>query len=90
MSKNFNKQKWQKAFERVLQQPIGDILKNFEGNQSMMQHVYPGDKFLETLPWIEEHFGYERKDEVSKGVVFTLGVATLNQIFLDYLNEETA
>lgn len=90
MAKDFTKTEWVDAFNKVLKKPVGDILKNYDTDKSMMQHVYDGDVFLDTLPWIEQHFGYNKKDEVTKGIVFALGVATLNQLFINYLNEDSA
>ena len=90
--KLITKQEWQVAFEQVLTQPINEILKCHDSGLGMMKHIYPSDDFLKTLPWIEKHFGYKRKDEVTKGIVFVLGIATLNQHFINYLNttEEVA
>lgn len=90
MTKDFTKTQWLEAFNTVLNKPIGNILKTSDSDKTMMEHVYPADKFLETLPWIEEHFGYKTKDQVTKGIVFTLGIATLSQLLINYLNEETA
>ena len=88
--KDFNKQQWQTAFETLLNTPIDKLLQSHTADKNMMQRIYSADDFLKTLPWIEEHFGYEQKDEVTKGIVFVLGVATLSGHFINYLNEETA
>jgi len=88
--KNFTKEQWQTAFKTVLKKPIDTLLQSHDVNMNMMQNIYPSDDFLKTLPWIEEHFGYERNDPVTKGIVFVLGIATLNQHFVNHLNEEAA
>jgi hypothetical protein len=87
--KNFNKQQWQTAFKTVLNTPIDKLLQSHTVNKNMMQHIYSSDDFLKTLPWIEKHFGYDPKNEVTKGIVFVLGVATINQHFINYMNGET-
>ena len=87
--KDFNKQQWQTAFETVLNTPIDKLLQSHTTDKNMMQSIYSSDDFLKTLPWIEEHFDYESKDEVTNGIVFVLGVATLSGHYVNYLNEET-
>lgn len=88
--KDFTKEQWQTAFETVLKTPINTLLQSHTNDMNMMQHIYPSDDFLKTLPWIEEHFGYERNNPVTKGIVFVLGVATLSRHYINYLNEEAA
>ena len=86
--RNFTKAEWNVAFKNILKHPIDQILQSHESGLNMMQHIYSSDTFLETLDWIREHYGYKAKDEVTKGVVFVLGIAVLNQLFVDELNSQ--
>ena len=88
--KNFTKAQWDIAFDTILIKPIGEILHNHQADIGMMQHIYSSDQFLETLTWIEDYFGYDKKNEITKGVVFILGVAVLSQVYINQLNLEEA
>lgn len=88
--RDFTEAEWRVAFQTVLKMPIGDVLECHQSGLNMMQHIYSSDTFLETLDWIEDHYGYDKKNEVTKGVVFVLGIAVLNQLFVNELNAEEA
>lgn len=87
-TKTFTKEQWQTAFESTIKEPIGTILNSSKSDLGMMQHIFSSETFLETLPWIEQHFGYKKDDEVTKGIVFTVGVAVLSRLYIQKLNGE--
>lgn len=84
----FNKTEFTNKLKEILKkQTVIELVKSYETDLSMMQKIYPADKFLEGLTWIGEHLNIDIKDEVYKGFVFMLGVATLNGLFIDHLNK---
>jgi hypothetical protein len=69
---------------------IGKLITSHEIDLKMAQRIYSADDFLKGLDIIGEYLNIDTRDEVYKGLVFMLGVAVLNDLFIDHLNTETA